>query len=92
MFLIFGGERYYPSGGGYDYIDMDSSLKNACKKAENFIEKKGRSRSGEEGNCTFLIDIEWTHVFNSESGEIVARFGSMPYGDGSLILGIEERK
>ena len=90
MFLIFGGESFYPSGGGYDYIDIDSSFKEACKKAENFIDKKGRVRYGEEGNCTFLVDIEWTHVVDSESGKVVAKFGRMPYGDGPLIVAVEE--
>lgn len=84
MFLIFGGERYYASGGGFDLLHKTTTKEDAVEKAESFLGKKAVfevvdwSDDREDDTCS---NIEWTHVLDVSSGKIIANFGENPYGN-----------
>lgn len=74
MYLIFSGECYYPSGGANDYIAQKDTLEDAKNTAKELI---GKTLTYSDGiNCT----AEWSHIMNTKTGLIVAKFGESPYG------------
>jgi len=91
MFLIFGGERYYASGGANDYIDCRDTINDAKAFAENLIGDRAiYERCGRNGDPDMGIGcwIEWAHIMDAKTGLIVERFGGRPYGFESQIIGI----
>lgn len=96
MYLIFGGERYYAAGGGYDLLGRRESREDAIAFAQQAIGKEGVEPYDED--LDFMEDeprttpIEWAHVFDAESGTIIATYGDMPLGGGTMFTGIRERK
>lgn len=60
MFLIFGGENYYPGGGGADLMAIvETTLQDAARVAEKMI--------AEEGYCP-----EWLHILDTETKKVHA--------------------
>ena len=93
MFLVCGGEQYYASGGGYDVLTKTKDLEQAIKLASDLIGKYAvyeivdwsDDRDDDQG-----FVIEWTHVVNGATGEIVRKIGKEPYGHGNPVLEIRE--
>lgn len=85
MFLIFGGERFYASGGGNDLLDIDKSLDSAKTKAESLIGKIAVEGDG------FMesFKIEWSQVVDGNTGLILSEFNSA-YGRKPKILEIKD--
>ncbi len=55
-YLLFAGERYYPSGGGKDFIDSFGDKREAIK----------------EGGAMIATNAyDWFNVFDLELGRIV---------------------
>lgn len=69
-FLLFVGERHYPSGGWHDFNEAFDNVHTATATGERLI--------AEENN--FYMD--WYHVVDLRSGRIVAGGGSA-YGTGN---------
>ena len=75
-YLLFGGERYYASGGGNDYIGTSDSINDLTNKGESLI--GARSTNG------LCVNFEWWHVFDSDSCTTVATSDYKPYGSDEL--------
>jgi len=83
MFLIFGGQAFYGSGGGNDLIGKDNDEKIAIKEAEAMLGQYAVSEINDwsdDRNDDEMLQIEWTHVLNGETGDIIAKFGKDGYG------------
>ncbi|USD59082.1 hypothetical protein J4N45_11120 [Vibrio sp. SCSIO 43140] len=83
-YLIFAGKKYYPIGGGRDYAGGEIHLENALTVASNMI---GKTIQTIDTDIELLpeeakgsITIEWSHVLDLQSGQIVAVFGDQPLG------------
>ena len=64
-YLIFAGECYYPSGGARDLMATAIDGVKACETAVDFFQRyDARQGSG-----------AWAHVYDTELGKIVARYG-----------------
>ena len=93
MYLIFGGQCYYASGGGYDVLAKTHSKSQALKTAEALIGKAGITEVAKRGNewaGDQGFNIEWSHVLNSNTGKIVATFGQKPFGLSRSIVAIKK--
>ena len=84
-YLVFGGQDFYASGGAYDYIDGFESLESAIECANESIGKYQviRLSSGEE--CA-TSKIEWTHVFDTESKQIVHEPNDCAHNGGDMTI------
>lgn len=86
MYLIFGGECYYASGGGNDYLGQRETLNEAIHFAASLIGKRGVFNESEVDSVE--LTIEWTHVFSVAEGKVLSKFGDDPYGYGGPVLKI----
>jgi len=57
MYILFGGEHYYPGGGFYDYIGT-SDLVQELKDHAKILEKKERY-------------FDWWHIVDSDTWKII---------------------
>lgn len=94
MYLIFGGERYYAKGGGYDFLDSKEIFEEAVEAAELYMDREIKYKDRDcdcEEDCFCVTEvIEWVHVLNTKTNKIVCKRGSEPYGlgrQGSLGIG-----
>lgn len=76
MFFIFGGECFYASGGGFDLLAKIEDEREAFKEAEKLIGME--AVYGNEWDP--VITIQWTHIMDGSTGEVIKRFGAFPYG------------
>lgn len=80
-YLVFGGEYYYPSGGGNDLLESFVDLSLAKKYAEEKIGSRVILRKAtEDWDSDDAYDVEWTHVFCVRTLNILVKFGGFPYG------------
>lgn len=88
MYLLFGGESYYASGGANDFISGHVEFMDAVNAAEEALGKEAVTHIPEEKDIEWdelaSHTIEWVHIFKCDTKEIVFRFGE-PYG-GKQIL------
>jgi hypothetical protein len=63
-YLIFGGENYYAKGGFHDFLSSHDNLGAAALCAQQY-----------DG-----YDVEWWHIFDSETKTIVAHSDGQAYG------------
>ncbi len=68
MFLIFGGDRFYAAGGGNDFDSLHTDKDSAIERCKNSVDVMDNT-----GND------EWSHVFDTEKGEVIFRYGIPPY-------------
>lgn len=66
-YILFGGECYYASGGFHDILKGFADLDSACRYAE-------------AAEHSTLHEIEWWHVVDSETMEVVAESKCLPFG------------
>lgn len=89
MFLIFGGESYYASGGCSDYLCSRDNLKDAIKEAERLIGRRAVTHiprvEDVSWDCVFSYEIEWTRVFDCSKLETVHTVGYSYGGDSKVI-------
>ena len=92
MYLIFGGECYYASGGINDLIETHDDESCAIQRA---IELLGMSaitykakKEDLEWDDDISHEIEWVQVYSVESGDTVYRSETIPYAD-KQILGVK---
>lgn len=72
MYILFGGDCYYAKGGANDLLGTFDNMTEAIAKGQ-WLEKTpkpGRVYS----------DLEWWHVFCTETLEIVAQSDVTPHG------------
>lgn len=71
-YLLFGSNNcYYAQGGGHDFLDASDNLEELCES--NRLKAKGSDS-----------DIEWWHIFDTESCSIVAGTDAQAYGATAL--------
>lgn len=83
MYIIFGGERYYASGGGNDFLDKKKSLAAAIDVAKDLVGKYAVTEIcdwSDDRNDDNGYNIEWTHVFDTNTGAVVHKSERNPHG------------
>lgn len=80
-YFIFGGERYYAEGGAYGLLKSEPTIDRAKSCCESLIGKEAVTEkfSNDPYDATTHI-IEWAHVLDTHTGEIVFSCGVKPYG------------
>ena len=68
-FMLFGGPRYYPTGGAYDLIGFFDTLDEATAMPARTVVECYRDDTLE---VQTLNDDAWWHVLDLVSGQIVA--------------------
>ena len=79
-FLLFGGVEHEPAGGIHDLLSSHATIDEALQHAEDLVRDgyvppqpqilgDGRISTAHASGWP----IEWWHVFDSESGEVVAQ-------------------
>ena len=63
-FLIFGGEKFYPSGGWQDYLDGCLSESDAIEVANSWLGERKQVD-------TRIRIIQWVHVADTENNKII---------------------
>jgi len=86
MFLVFAGQCYYPSAGAGSLVTKSESLYEAKAIASKLLGLTGISEENawmweEDPSLEDGDRIEWVHVLDLDSMEIVFRVGDSPYGD-----------
>ena len=80
-FLLFGGMDYYPGGGCVDLLSSHATIDEARQHAEDLVRDgyvppqpqilgDGRFSTAHASGWP----IEWWHIFDSDSGEVVAEW------------------
>lgn len=64
-YLLFGGQNYYALGGAHDLIDDFASIDDASVEGSAMLSEGG---------------IDWWHVYDTVSKQIVARSSNQAYG------------
>lgn len=78
-FLLFGGVEHYPAGGMHDLLSSHATIDEARQHAEDVVRDRyvpptpqilsdGRISTAHARGWP----IEWWHVFDIDSGEVVA--------------------
>jgi hypothetical protein len=82
MYLIFGGEGFYASGGGNDYLDRREDKIEAMRLAKTLIGELtvGMDEPRDDGESEQKMTVEWVHVVDSSTMEIVFESETKPYG------------
>lgn len=91
QYLIFAGEVHYSVGGGHDLISSKHDEKEALVFAEQLLNKTVTTIDTEqpEDDQNSYHDIEWSHVLDTKTGQIIAAFGQEPLGSRSKLSTIE---
>lgn len=92
-YILFGGSHYYAHGGAWDYIDSSDSLFLLAVKAEELesgeyyavTEYYGSDR---ELDSSRSHEIDWVHIFDTETREVVYGQGEGGYDDNRMIIDI----
>ena len=83
MFLVFGGQEYYASGGAYDLLGTFEDGQQAWDLAASVI---GKNAEWTDSYPEFSVTrkIEWSHILDLKSGKVTAEFGGSPLGSGRV--------
>ncbi|WP_390240958.1 hypothetical protein [Vibrio sp. R78045] len=89
-YFIFAGEKFYPSGGASDLIGGEFHLEDAKSVAKSLIGRELKTIDNDdellpedsEGN----VKIDWSHVLDIVTGQIIATYGQQPLGSSTKIL------
>lgn len=92
MYLIFGGERYYASGGANDLIETHEDESCAVQRAVELIGLRAVYRKPnpedidwDEGESN---QIEWSQVYSVELGEIIYKSDNKPFAENDGVIGV----
>ena len=90
MYLIFGGQRYYASGGANDLIATHDDEGHAIQIATDSIGMRAITRKALPEDAKWDDDeyreVEWTQVYSVDSGEVIYESESTPYGTGYKVI------
>ena len=84
MFLVFGGQEYYATGGAYDLLATFEDEQKARNFAASAIGKRVEWDEDVFPDDPSGSPIEWSHVFDTKAGEVIAAFGGKPLGLGRM--------
>ena len=93
MYLIFGGECYYASGGANDLIEEHEDESCAIQRAVELIGLFAIIHKAKQEDIDWDYDeghkIEWTQVYSVDRGEVIYKSESTPYGENSGTISIK---
>ena len=84
-YLVFCGAKHYASGGAYDYMGASESLESAIIFANKSIGQY-RFHKHESGEEYTGDQICWTHVFDTESKQIVHEPNDCAHNGGDMTI------
>lgn len=83
-YLLFAGERYYAHGGANDYVDNFLTLNGATTAADILVDDARTVVWANSRNGEYEAAVEWAHVLDISTGEIVYKAGEGPHGDDKI--------
>ena len=75
-YIVFAGQCYYGGPGGYSYMGSFINSGIAAETADGLI--GGKVIVDDTPDYEIEYGIEWAHVMNAETGEIVYEAGDAP--------------
>ncbi|MCZ4284530.1 hypothetical protein O4H29_06745 [Marinobacter salarius] len=82
MYLVFGGQSYYATGGGFDLLGTFEEGAKAWDFAASVIGKRTEWDDEVFPDDPTSSPIEWSHILDLKSGKVTAEFGDSPHGLG----------
>lgn len=70
-YLLFGGMRYYPSGGWEDFVNSFDSIDEAVKVGTEYKTRHGYEIGNGKPMTIKYWDHEWFMIVDRETGEII---------------------
>jgi hypothetical protein len=80
MYLIFGGECFYASGGANDFIESHSNKGAAISRAKEIIGMKALTKDG----CGY--EVCWSHVYDVNANSVIYKSDIKPHADSDGII------
>ena len=92
MFIIFGGQSYYASGGANDILGFAKKSNEAIEKANSYVGMKAvREDPSEWDDDGLSVPIEWVQVYDVLEDEIIYKSEGKPYAEIDGIIRIESK-
>lgn len=82
MYLVFGGQEYYATGGAYDLLGSFEVGAEAWDFAASVIGKRVEWDDETFPENPTSSPIEWSHILDMKLGKVTAEFGGSPLGVG----------
>ena len=95
MFIIFGGQSFYASGGANDIIGFSNIHYDAIEKAKSYIGMKAVREEApdwdDDDNESIGVPVEWVQVYAILQDEIIYKSEGKPYADIDGIIRLESK-
>lgn len=92
MYLIFGGQCYYASGGANDLIETHADESHAIQRAGELVGMLAVTRKADKEDLDWDEDetheIEWTQVYSATDGEVIYRSDITPYHNNEGVISV----
>ena len=88
MFIIFGGECYYASGGIRDLLGKEDSKETAITLAKELLGKLAITEIvnyDPDEEWTVSHEIEWVHVVDTDTCKIIYESENTPFGINKVL-------
>jgi hypothetical protein len=90
MYLIFGGQAYYASGGANDLIETHDDESCAIQRAVELINLYAVTYKAKKEDLDWDEDdkhkIEWTQVYSTEKGEVIYKSDERPHAENDGVI------
>ena len=91
MYLIFGGEVFYPDGGANDIIESHTSKEYAILRANEVIGMTAMTYiTTEDWDDDQYHTIEWTQVYDVVAGKTIYKSERTPYGESDGVIELRD--
>jgi len=91
MYIVFGGDEHYASGGWNDFLYSCEDENEAVNMAKAILGKYAvTSEPLFDWDDDMGHDIDWTHVINAATKECVYKSDNSPYGGDIRTLFVKD--
>ena len=92
MYLIFGGEVFYPDGGANDIIENHTDKDLAILRANEVIGMTAMTNiATEDWDDDSSHTIEWSQVYDVAAGKVIYKSEGTPYGESNGVIELREK-
>jgi hypothetical protein len=92
MFIIFGGQSYYASGGANDILDVVYGRDFSIAKAVSYIGMQAVQGEPTEWDEEGLsVPIEWVQVYDAVARETIYKSKGKPHADTEGTIRVESK-
>jgi hypothetical protein len=95
MFIIFGGQSFYASGGANDILAVLYGRDFSIEKAKSYIGMKAVREEAPDWNDEDVesigVPIEWVQVYDVVARETIYKSEGKPYAEIDGIIRVESK-